>query len=433
MRNRSDRYQTHSSNYAYFSRRPRVMPGALLFFFCSFFTTFTWAGEVKKGVVQVPLAHLVGQPLGAEHAYHQLPVCGGALNPYVSCPRMHQLLLHETVDIIKEEGEELLIDIPHIFFVTENTKVPQTRYWTSRKNIITHEQLRKNGVELKNIAKPISFQNPATLAMQDVVTLLKPFQDRTTGLTYSAGTRFVVSKIKENKKYMYVYALDGTAGSLRELKIPYNYLIKSPQGSVDEKIQTFVDILKFWANQDGFIPYIWGGCSFSHLESSHTILEHQEERNGILHTWYTRKKPHAQNVFLNSGFDCAGLINRAAQMAGIPFFFKNTLTIAQNMHEISAAESLHAGDIIWVRGHVMVIADTKRNTIIEARGYDSDFGKVHEIALHKVFEGIRTCADLKRSWMEQKPLRRLDKAGKIQDVFKTFKLLKLKSVFRKTS
>lgn len=431
MRNQSDRYQTHTSSYAYSSRRPRVKPGALLLFF-SFFCMITRA-EVKKGVVQVPLAHLVGQPLGADHAYHQLPVCGGALNPYVSCPRMHQLLLHETMDIIKEEGEELLIDIPHIFFVTESTKVPQTRYWTSRKNIITHEQLHKNGVDLKNIPKPISFQNPATLAMQDVVTLLKPFLDRTTGLTYSAGTRFVVSKIKENKKYMYVYALDGTTGMLRELKIPYNYLIKSPQGSADEKIQTFVDILKFWANQDGFIPYIWGGCSFSHLESSHTILEHQEERNGILHTWYTRKKPDAQNLFLNSGFDCAGLINRAAQMAGIPFFFKNTLTIAHNMHEISASESLRAGDIIWVRGHVMVIADTKRNTLIEARGYDSDFGKVHEIALHKVFEGIRTYADLKRSWIEKKPLRRLDKAGKIQDVFKTFKLLKLKSVFQKTS
>lgn len=410
-----------------------------LSFFLSLFTYAICAHEnfhspgathPGKGIVQVPLAHLVGQPLGTDHAYHQLPVCGGTLNPYASCPRMHQLLLHETVDIIKVEGEELLIDIPHVFFVTESTKVPQTRYWTSRKNIITYEQLQKNGVQLKNIPKPISYQNPTTLAMQDVVTLLKPFYDRATGLTYSAGTRFVYSNISTDKKYTTVEALDATSGKLREIKIPCNYLIKSPQGSIEEKIQTFVDILKCWANQDGFIPYIWGGCSFSHLESSHTILEHQEERNGIVHSWYTRKKPHVKNAVLNSGFDCAGLINRAAQMAGIPFFYKNTLTITQHMKEIAPDDVVHAGDIIWVRGHVMIIADTKNNTIIEARGYDGGYGKVHEIKLNKVFDGIRTMADLKRSWMNKTPLRRLDKSGKIQDVFKTMKLLKLRSVFK---
>ena len=265
--------------------------------------------------------------------------------------------------------------------------------------------------------------------MQDVVTLLKPFYDQTSGQTYSAGTRFVAESISTDKKYTYVQALDPSLGTLRQLKIPSNYLMKSTLGSIKEKIQTFVDILKCWANQEGFIPYIWGGCSFSHLESSPTILEHQENRNGTIISWYTRKKPHVKNSVLKSGFDCAGLIARAAQMAGIPFFFKNTLTITQHLQEISPDEELQAGDIIWVRGHVMVVADTKHNTLIEARGYDGGYGKVHEIKLNKVFEGIRTLADLKRSWINKTPLKRLNKSGKVQDVFKTVKLLKLRSVF----
>lgn len=402
-------------------------PIIVLLIFC-----FGLRGSEQLGIVAVPIAHLVGQPLGNEHAYHALPVCGGTLNPYISCPRMHQLLLHETVDIIKAEGNELLIDIPHIFFVTESTKVPQTRYWTSKKNILTYDQLKKNKVNLSFIPKPISFQNPSTLTEQpQVVTLLKPFYDKTTSLTYSAGTRFVVKKKSKDKKYTYVHALSPQTGKLRELRILTSYLIQSPGGTVAQKIQTFVDILKVWAHQeDGFIPYIWGGCSFAHLESSHTILQLTQERNGTMHSWYTRQEPHALNATINSGFDCAGLINRAAQMAGIPFFFKNTLTITENMHEIGKNESLHAGDIIWIRGHVMVVADIVNNTIIEARGYDGDYGRVHEIQIGKVFEGIKTFADLKQAWLEKKPLTRLDKSGKVQDMFKTVKLLSLRSVFK---
>lgn len=116
-------------------------------------------------------------------------------------------------------------------------------------------------------------------------------------------------------------------------------------------------------------------------------------------------------------------------MAGIPFFYKNTVTIAEHLKEIDPNESLQPGDIIWVRGHVMVVANIKRNTIIEARGYDGGYGHVHEIALAKVFKGIKTFADLKKAWLEKQPLIRLNKAGKIQDSFKSVKLLSMKSVF----
>lgn len=388
-------------------------------------------GEMQKGVVCVPITHLVGQPLGGSHMYHELPICGGTLNPYTSCPRMHQLLLHEIVTILKIEGDEMLIDVPHTFFITESTKVPQTRYWTSKKNIMPISELEKNNVDINQIPQPISFQNPSSLTRhEDVVTLVRPFCDPLSKLTYSAGTRFVVSKNKGNKKYIRAYMLDAPTKSMREIKIPRTSLIKSSQETIDEKIQTFVDILRMWAHQEqGFIPYVWGGCSFANLEYSPIIIEHKEERNGVLYSWYTRKKAHPHNSVLHAGFDCAGLINRAAQMAGIPFFFKNTVTIAEHMRELNHKENLEAGDIIWIRGHVMVIANIKNNTIIEARGYDSDFGKVHEIALKKVFVGIQTVADLKRYWLEKQPLIRLNKAGNIQDKFKTFKLLKLRSVF----
>ena len=61
----------------------------------------------QKAVVLVPVADLVGDPLGslgpAAGLYHQLPVCGGKQH-VKSCKRIHQLLFNEIVDIIKREG-----------------------------------------------------------------------------------------------------------------------------------------------------------------------------------------------------------------------------------------------------------------------------------------------------------------------------------------
>lgn len=399
--------------------------------FYAFFTCHILCAQFSNpGVVTVPVAHLVGQPLGSESAYHAMPLCGGSKNQYVSCPRVHQLLMHEIVNIIKYEGDEVFIDVPHTFYITAHTKVPQTRYWTSKKNITGFSELKQNGVNLNLLPQAINFENPASMHHhENVVTLLKPHYDAQHENTYSAGTRFVADPMCSDKRLVHVFVLDPQTKKIEEIKIPRSSLLQTHQATLNQKIQTFVDILKIWAHQDGYIPYVWGGCSFVYTEHNNTIIERQQERNGIMYSWYEREHPHEKNAHLKSGFDCAGLINRAAQIAGIPFFYKNTVTIAQHLSELRPTDQLHAGDVIWMRGHVMVVANLRHNTIIEARGYEGDYGRVHEIDIGKVFQGIKNFKDLKKAWIAKQPLARLNKAGKVQDTVKEIKLLKMKSVF----
>ncbi len=60
-----------------------------------------------------------------------------------------------------------------------------------------------------------------------------------------------------------------------------------------------------------------------------------------------------------SGFDCAGIISRAAQMCGIPYYFKNTYTLAHYLKSLSIDTHLQEGDLIWIPGHVMIVSDLK--------------------------------------------------------------------------
>jgi hypothetical protein len=130
-----------------------------------------------------------------------------------------------------------------------------------------------------------------------------------------------------------------------------------------------------------------------------------------------------------TGLDCTGLIVRAAQIVGIPYFFKNSTTIGALMRPLQPHESLHAGDIILVRGHVMIVADTKRNTLVEARGQDHGYGKVHEIPLKNVFKGMTTFDDLQTAHATQKRLIRFDSRGVERNTFATFSLFSLASVW----
>jgi len=77
----------------------------------------------------------------------------------------------------------------------------------------------------------------------------------------------------------------------------------------------------------------------------------------------------------------------------------------------------------------MIISDLKKHTLIEARSYQSGFGRVHEIPLHKQFKGIKTYNDLVHAFYHNKPLKRIDKNGKVVETVKTFKILRLSSAW----
>src|SRR5690242_14758475 len=100
-----------------------------LFYFLiiSAFVFISHLQSAEKAVICVPIADLIGQSLHSLHAlrdtynsynlYQQLPVCGEK-NTHISCPRLHQLVYNDVVEIIKYEHDEVCIQIPNLYYLT---------------------------------------------------------------------------------------------------------------------------------------------------------------------------------------------------------------------------------------------------------------------------------------------------------------------------
>jgi hypothetical protein len=114
-----------------------------------------------------------------------------------------------------------------------------------------------------------------------------------------------------------------------------------------------------------------------------------------------------------TGLDCSCLIARAAQIYGIPYFFKNTTTLFQCMKPIEKGQSLQNGDLMWYMGHVLVVSDVKNNKITESVGYPFGYGKVIEHPLHKVFKDMYSYSDLEKACFNGQPIQRLSSDGHV--------------------
>lgn len=388
-----------------------------------------------KGLVVVPVADLVGSPIQTfnlahlSHAsYEILPLCGSTKSSSSGCPRLQQLVFNETVEILDKQGNEYCIAIPHLFYTTATSNKPQNIYWTSIKNIVPYKTLEKSEINISKIPTMPSFkkgENSIDRSNQTIV-LLFPWYDSSTNKTYSAGTRFVLAEEPLYEEQYHVFILDWQNQELTTTLVPKTSAFIQKSSSKKEAIRQFVTIIRAWAHHyNGYIPYVWGGSSF--IDSCKENCFHQTpasktKKISVIDRPDCKKTP-------KSGFDCAGLFSRAAQMAGIPYFFKNTLTLAQHLQPLQPGRKLIEGDLIWIPGHVMAVSDVKNNLLIEARGYSHGFGIVQEIELSKVFKDIATYDQLIDAFLQHKPLERLNKDGVPVETIKTIKLLKIESAW----
>ncbi len=128
---------------------------------------------------------------------------------------------------------------------------------------------------------------------------------------------------------------------------------------------------------------------------------------------------------VQSGFDCSGLILRAAQLAGITYWCKNTTTIGLTFKDIPQQESLEEGDLILIKGHVMIISDIKRNLFIDAASYASGFGCLHEASLSDMFVEVATYDELRKYAYANQPLSRKHANGEPYTVTPTVRVVRL--------
>lgn len=385
---------------------------SILLLFLYTFSTFSCQPRDRRAVVIVPVADLVGQPLGHATKYKKIPLCGGK-NRHLTCKRLHQLLFNETVEIVQEHGDEVMITIPHAFYITASTNLPQTSYWTLKSNLLPLEKLSHKTLEC--IPEPLSYTN-ASSPSPSIITLSFPLYDPTQKVTFSAGTRFIGTYQPETDTYL-VQIIDPHTLSCRCMRIARTFCIFPTP--VHTKRNQLITLIKSWIQAyQGCIPYVWGGCSFTAPCADNAIREYTTKHGSYFSLKSKQSTPH-------TGFDCSGIIVRAAQIVGIPYFCKNTFTIEKTLPHLHKGQKLEIGDLIVIPGHVMIISDLTNNLLIEARSYQHGYGKLHEIPLEKVFKGITSYTQLLHAYFGQEPLQRIDKTGKVRDTFEAFSIIKL--------
>lgn len=398
-------------------------------------TIHTALPTAQQGLIVVPVADLVGQsfstlcsPNKIITTYKNIPLSGKS--GVWACPRIMQALFNETVTILEAHKDEVCIAIPHFYFQTKQNNKKYSTYWTMKSNLIPLETIKQYGIDTKKIPQAIRYaQADIETVSENIVTLIHPFYDAFTDQTYSAGTRFVINNESlPDPDYYSVFIFDPKIKIIRTIKIPHKKSLLHRRHTEKQKINLFLQILKRWIGKSTrFIPYVWGGCSF---------VQHCTDNKFLVKTDIVGKKiieffqyPEIK-TWPKTGFDCAGVVARAAQIAGIPYFYKNTFTLSKNMATLKPEEKIEPGDLIWIPGHVMIVSDIDKNLLIEARAYGHGYGKLQEIPIAHEFAGITTYNQLINHFFTHQKLDRLDKDGKKIQQIKNFKILKLISVWQ---
>ena len=373
-------------------------------------------------MVIVPVADAVGTPLQNIQDYDSL-----AFSPETgphSCPRIHQFVFNE-VGICKQltpEGTQMLVEFPHLFCETESRE-KKNQFWLLSKNVMPLKALRGLLQRCSCIPTPIQSNQSTDLKLHaDVLTLILPWQDPETDITYSAGTRFKRAQNNDTEHSYGVYLIDCKQHVIKTVLINREIsLLDYPKDNSSAK-KLFVEIIKKWANiLSEKIAYVWGGCSIikTYPENAFNLVSTKKDENDVSY-WMRPSTGGAK-----TGFDCTGLVLRAAQIAGLPYYCKNTVTLDLNGRDLLDGEQLQEGDLILLPRHVLVVSSIKENKLIQAVSYSSGYGVLHEIALSSAFENITTFEELYRHCKNGTPLRTKKKNGEFLRVFETFRLLKL--------
>lgn len=365
------------------------------------------------GVVVTPVADLIGSPIqtffpdmSVDTAYQQLVLCGAEKKLWIGCPRLHQLIAHELVEVLDQTTEEYKIKTPHLFYVAGNSPEHHNCFWTLKKNIALISDLEKNShVSLTHF--------PSFNTKNQIVVLTKPFSDPITRQTFSVGTQFVCKKITNHHAQVFVYNQKTHKTNLTTIDTHY-YCLRPK--TIHEQKKLFVSLLKLWTKPE-HIAYVFGGCSFTE-PCTKTF-----EKKIASHKQYAYVRAECENKIKN-GFDCAGIVVRAAQAAGLDFPYKNTHTMKECLPCLAPHESIVEGDLIWIPGHIMAVSNTKEHRLIEARSYSHGYGIVQEIDLCKVFKDIHTYNDLLQAYNSKKTLQRIDCHGIPRDTISELKILK---------
>lgn len=359
--------------------------------------------------------------ISLKNLYLHMPASG--LEGRSNLNRVGQALFNDVVRICEVAGEEVLVAVSD-FFIEFPGNVIHTRYWTHRSNLVFFNELNSEKTSKDIFPLPLAPEHPERLIDFSVVTLINPWCDET-GLLYSPGTRFVRSPKEDTENEWGVrFYQTGQQPRIRTTRIPKSVATLCDKFSPQKQQAEFVQLIRSWAHPagGGFIPYVWGGMSMGESIKRDSI--HKETR-APYGTIYIRAGMKHSNI----GFDCSGLILRAAQVARIPFYYRNTKTIASHLEVLKPSAQLEIGDLIMHPGHILIVTDLENNRMAHAKGYELGYAKVEEVAIKEYFDGVQTFAELRERAQQKIPVRILDAQGNRSDKSATITFYRFASVW----
>lgn len=354
-----------------------------------------------------------------EKIYQSLPYATQDKSP---CLRAHQLLFNEVVKIKDSNAEEVLCEIYNAFYDNEEKSRINT-FWTLKKNI---KFLKNLSLAARATIPGMYSKDLVTVSgLKNSAVIIEPWHDKVTRRTYSAGTIFKRLPAFDKKNLLAISLINPHSAKAVVTYIEKKNVKTHYPRENNRAIKQFLSILNQWMDAEGIIPYVWGGCSYTKRLTNDNFYSVERNQN-IHYERYQDSKPY-------TGFDCSGLILRAAQICGMPYFFKNTKTLTKYIKSISEGGKINPGDLIVVPGHVLIVNSLEDNSVIEAKGYDAGYGKLHEIKLGDVFKDVQNFDQLLNAYWNQLPIYGLNKNGEVTKEYKKFKILKLSSIWESVS
>jgi len=398
-------------------------------------STTTVSATMRQAVVIVPVADLLKAPLSqvwrannVADAYERMPYCHVVDGDNkIACPRTHQELFNTIVDVIEQCNDEWCVQMPNLFLIDKITGTPRNSFWTHCKNLMLLDEHDAHGIGYDVIPQSIRFFDQNSVCDCSIVTLTEPFMDPVTGMHFSVGTRFVRAG-EQAPDGIPVFLLRDNGRSVGLLYVPDDRCVVGCPTGNEERVSLYVALLRKWAHElHGMaIPYVWGGGSFIAPIDCARFERHTGMFGGVSAAFFGRL---GREVGIKVGFDCSGIILRAAQIFGIPYFYKNSHTVPHYLEHLDPSELPQNGDIIQYKGHVLVISDRDNNLALEACGYDPGYGVVQELPLARIFNGITTYEQLVHHLHERLPIERLAADGCVARRLDTFTILKIRSAW----
>ncbi|MCL5970072.1 MAG: C40 family peptidase [Patescibacteria group bacterium] len=309
-----------------------------------------------------------------------------------SCLRTFQGLFGEMVFVEDQEEQDgyVRVEMCTCFFADKILGKRPLFYWAKRRDLIFFEEL--TDIERALFPEPIFYQYPESVVASNVVTLVAPWSCKKNGQTYSVGTRFITIAADVTRRLQTITFFDPVSRQQLVVDIPLRFLVNQGLPIPDEgRKKLFVKLLKKWSRKRrGIIPYIWGGASYVSRTKNENFMLKEDMVGEQKVAYWTREdgKPEPD------GFDCSGLVLRAAQASGIGYFCRTAGTAGAVLMPLSPEQSIDVGDLFVTEGHNHIFVAAGHNAIIEAAGYSSGFASVHQIPIKDRFANAKNYADM---------------------------------------